>query len=548
MRSRLVAGALLAGLIFALPSAHAADPKPKAATEEKVVPTVVVRLAPLDRLIDDTLYLAEMADKEEEAKQIQGFLKNALGDDGIAGVDTKRPIALYARVAPKLETSAYALMVPIADEKAFLELLAKFGQQGDKGKDGIYKVEIPRVPFPLYYRFANKYVYVTVAQNSENLADKRLLAPEVVFPAGDSSTASATINFDQIPEPLRDQVRGLVGLGLGQYKARNLPNETEAHKKLRIAAIDEVAAQFKTLLNEGQNLRLGLNINRKQSELSLSLDVSGKPGSGLARTFGDLGKQTSIGASLIGTDSAASALLHLALPASLRRALEPVLDEGYRSVLERIDNPTLKDVAETLLKGFDPTLKLAEADAALDLRGPGKNGKYTAVLGMKVKDGARLETALKNAVKEIPEQFRQALTLDAAKAGGINIHKIAPERPDPGFQATFGDGPVYFAVRDNALLVSAGEESLPALKEALAARPKESKILGIDLSLERLVPLLARENKSVPAAAKKAFKDKGSDRIRVVLEGGKALTLRATMRGEVIRFLVVADELKKKEQ
>ncbi len=490
MRSRLLASstarmavALLVGLLLTCPPARSA--------EGQANPTVVIRLASLDRLIDDVLYLAEMANKEEEAKQLHAFLKSATGgEEGIAGIDMKRPIALYARLAPKLETSSYALMVPISDEKAFLALLAQFGQQGDKGKDGIWKVELPRGPAQVYYRFANKHVYVTVAQNSENLLDSRLLAPEAAFPAGDSSTASATVRFAQVPEPLRALVRGEVGRRLGTYKQEKLPNETEFQAKLRAGIIDEAAAQLKSLLNEGQDLRLLLNVNRKQNELSLSLDLTGKPGSALARTFADLGKQTSVGASLLSADSAASGQLHVALPEKLRRVLAPTLDEGYQAVLGRIDNPTLKDVVEILLKGIDPTLKQAEVDAALDLRGPGKNGKYTAILGVKVKDGAGLETALKNAVKEVPEGARRALTLDAAKAGGINVHKIVPERTDEGFQAAFGDSPIWFAVRDNALVIAAGNEALASLKEVLAAKPKEGKIVRLETSLLRVAPLL----------------------------------------------------------
>ncbi len=547
MRLRIVVPALLAGLILALPPAGSAEDKPvRRVAEVNSGPSLVIRLASIDQLIQNALYLAKLAGKEEEARQGEGVLKALISDKGLEGFDTKRPLALYARFAPKLLESSYALMLPVADEKSVQDLLGRYNLQGQKEKEGIYKIDrVGKSPVPVYYRFTHKYLYITAAQNAENLTDQRLLNPEVVLAGQGTSTASAVINFDQIPEDLRKMALGTAGQYLGVYKALQLPNETEAQRKARAASVDEFAGQLKALLEEGQSLRMQMNINPKAEDLSVSATLTARPGSGLARTLTELGQQSTIGASLLSTDAAANLVLHLAVAEKVRPLLGPALEEGYRTALQRIHEEGPRHLAETVLKAIDPTLKMAELDLGANLVGPGKNNHYTGVLALKVKDGAGIETAIKNTVKELPPQAREKLTLDVDKAAGVSIHRVNPDKTPSGFSGVFGDGPIFFAVRADALLVARGEEAMAQLKKALAGQPRPGKILQLGVSMAQLIPMIARDNKAAPQAASQAFKAKGSDRIEVVLEGGQALQFRAHVRGAVLHFFALAEHLKK---
>src|SRR5205823_6294284 len=114
-------------------------------------PTVLVRLKSLDGLIADARYLVEMAGKEEEAKQAEGFLKAFTGPKGLEGIDTTRPIALYGYLKAEAPESPFALMLPVADEKALLDLLERQGYKRKKGEDDIYEVALPNSPLPAFY-------------------------------------------------------------------------------------------------------------------------------------------------------------------------------------------------------------------------------------------------------------------------------------------------------------------------------------------------------------------------------------------------------------
>src|SRR5579875_2651377 len=61
-------------------------------------PAVVVRLAALDQLRSDLRYLGEAIGQTEKAKQLDGLIRSKLGEKGLAGIDTKKPIGLYGWV------------------------------------------------------------------------------------------------------------------------------------------------------------------------------------------------------------------------------------------------------------------------------------------------------------------------------------------------------------------------------------------------------------------------------------------------------------------
>ena len=134
-----------------------------------------------------------------------------------------------------------------------------------------------------------------------------------------------------------------------------------------------------------------------------------------------------------------------------------------------------------------PTLKMAEVDGGVAIRGPGAKGLYTLVFGLKIKEGTGIEKAIKEALKKAPADVRQVIAVDVAKDGIVNIHKLQPETVDANMRETLGDGPVYFAVRDDALVVTAGVEALDAIKEAVTAEPKTGRIALLEMAVASLL-------------------------------------------------------------
>src|SRR5262245_30170179 len=177
--------ALLA-LILVVPAATAADK-----------PTLVVQIESLDRLIGDALFLAKEAGKEEEAKQAEGFLKSMTTPKGLEGVDTKKPLGLYATLGNQVTNSTVVVLIPVGEAQKIHDLLTRLGIKTTKTESGAYEFSIPNSPLPGYFRINNGYAYVTVG-NEATIAPNKVLAPQAVL-AGKGQTLTVNVNLDEIP-------------------------------------------------------------------------------------------------------------------------------------------------------------------------------------------------------------------------------------------------------------------------------------------------------------------------------------------------------------
>jgi hypothetical protein len=536
MRTRLIPCAALVGLFLAPGPAARADDKPAA-------PTLVVRVAAFDELIANARYLATLAGKGEEAKQAEKLLQTLTGPKGLEGLDTKKPLGLYAFLGPNGVDSEAVALLPIADKDAFLDLLKRLDLNLDKGEDDVYKVTLPKAPTPTYFRFANGYLYAAMP-NAAPLAKKRLLAPADVLAADKVGTLSLTFYVERIPAEMKKILLGQTELRVAKFKEEKRAGETDAQFTLRKAVIDEGMFTLKAVLQDGGELNVRLDVDRQEGDLALSATFAAKTDSDLAKRIKDFGRFFSVGASLLGPDQAASLVVHLALPDKVRQTLAPVLDEQAKKELDKENNEDARRLKETLIKAALPTLQAGELDAGLSLTGPGKDGTYTVVSAVQVKEGKALEKALKELVKALPEDARNRIKVDADRVGEVNIHRLSPDKNEAG-RKILGDKPVYVAIRGDAVLAAAGDTGLAALKDALTRKPTIGRNLQVEVAVHRLAPLLAQSNKGVIDAAKKAFAVEGSDRVWLALQGGPQIKLRLEVKAPIVQFLALADKARK---
>ncbi|MBI1913573.1 MAG: hypothetical protein HYS12_02275 [Planctomycetes bacterium] len=540
MRARCVLFvALLALTVLAAP-VRSADDKTK-------TPTLIVRVQSLDGLIADARYLATLAGREEEAKQAEAFLKQFTGEKGIEGLDTKQPMGLYGYLAGNLIDTQAVVLLPVADEQTFVALLKRLNLNPDKDKDGIYSVQLPRPNIPAYFRFANKYVYVTV-RDKDVLEEKRLLTPAVVLPAKEVGTASATLNLESFPKELRDLIVGQFELRLGDLKEKK-GRETEAQHALRVKTIDEVSGTLKSLLEDGGSVTVQLRIDQQANDLSLSGSLAGRPGTTLAKKIKALADTESAVAGLIGSESAMGAHLTVALPDAVRTAMGPTVDEAVKTMLAQAKDATARELAERYAKALVPTIKDGTLDVAADLRGSSDDKLYTAVMAVRLKNTPDLDRAIRASVEKLPEKEREKVKLDAESVGNVKIHRLDVSKQfDPKAKELLGENPIYVAVRDDALFLAMGENGLKALHGAVKVKPKTVPLVNVEMSLSRLATLIGHTQKAAPDAARKAFgKDKDDDKVYLTLTGGKALQLRAGLKGPVIRFFSLIDKAEKKK-
>jgi hypothetical protein len=520
--------------LLAVPAPSFAAPKPEKPAKD--APGLIIRVRSIDGLLSDFKYVAKQVGKEDKAEEVEKFILSKAGKDGLAGIDTTRPLGLYGTVGPAVVDSTAVALIPVADETAVLGLLEGLNMKAEKDDDDVYTVQPEGSRVPVFFRFANKYAYVT-AQNKGSIDKDKLLDPATIFPKGDTALLTVVGHIDQIPKGLKNSILTLVE---DRIKDRKLSGDTEAQNALLKQLIDDLIQQLASLSADGDALEFRVELSRKTNEFNVELGLSGTKDTKLAGTIKKLGEVQSLFGGLPTKDSALSGLVRVTIPEKLREALAPVLDEVVGKKLEG-------DVAKTVA-ALKPTLKAGELDAAVELRGPSSDKLYTAIVGVKIEEGDALEKLGRKVIAGLPESEKKKIKLDVAKTGDVAIHQLDISGIlDAEAKALFSDKPAYVAFRKDAVLIAVGADGLNAIKEAVALKPQKGKAISFEMSLARLAPLMEKETPGATGFAEEAFgKLKDADKFRLTLEGGDSVKLRLTMKTQIIKFGILVDEAKKK--
>src|SRR5262249_12135449 len=145
-------------------------------------------------------------------------------------------------------------------------------------------------------------------------------------------------------------------------------------------------------------------------DLAYDLTLTPKPGTRLARDIAAINPATSLFAALPGNEPAAQALVRFTVPADFR----PPLDRAEKALKE--SPPDLRPLSKTatakVVTALLPTLRAGEADAAVVLRGP-RDGRYTLVAGLRLSEAREVESAAREAVQGLPQEWRGLVKPDA---------------------------------------------------------------------------------------------------------------------------------------
>jgi hypothetical protein len=533
MPLRSVPCGVLLGLLLLPAAARSGEKRPMS-------PTFVLRVRSINTVKDNLKLLARVVDREDQGEQLEALINAQIGPNGLKGIDPTRPVGLYGDPSDVAPGVSAVLMVPVADQKAFLALLENVNYKAEKNKDGLYLIRSESLKgVTIGFRFAHKYAYVT-ALSLEALAPDRLVEPGRLFPADLKADLSATVRLDQLPKTVKDLVLTNFEEGLAKAKEKKEPGETEVQHKARGLLLDAFAKNVAEVLDNGRQLTARVGIDRERKELSLRLELDAKPGSELARDIRALGEEKSLFAGLRVKGAALNVLTHLVLPEAIRKALKPVFDQGLSEAVQREKNPDKRKQAEEIRKLLRPILESGQVDFGFSLRGPSAAKHYTFVAGFHVPNGAALERALHAFHKAMPAEEQALIHLDVDSASGAKIHRIDAQKGyDAGARAAFGDNPVYLAIRADAVLLALGEGGLDAIKRAAAVRPEASPPVLVELSMARLARTLAKTPEE-HQAADKAFGSNDAGEVRLTLTGGEGLRLQLTAQLSVLRFAATA--------
>ena len=401
-------------------------------------PTVVVRVKSLDALLQNLNLVVRLVGQEDAAQQIEGLIKSKIGKNGLEGIDPDRPFGAYVRYGKNIDDVAGAILVPILDEKTFLTLLDNLGVAYVKDRDGIYTHKAKNVD--VYFRFANKYLYIT-ALNTASIQAKTLPDPAKTLAGAGESAIAVVARVDQVPKDTKDMAQGQFDKFIDAAKKKSAPGETKVQEEFRLAVLNDFHKFGTSVIAEAKEVRFDLDVNPKTKELAVSFNVVGKPGSDLAKSIKSLGDLKSPLAAIGKQDAAFQGAVHFALPDPLKKAFANVIDEVRTNALKSIQDDAKKAQAKALLDAMTPTAQAGEFQAVAAIVGP-KDKHYTFLGAVKLKDGDKLGKTVRDliadALQGLPEAEKAKFKLDADTVGGVAIHRFEVPK-DPNFDKFIAD-------------------------------------------------------------------------------------------------------------
>ncbi|HEY2787748.1 MAG TPA: hypothetical protein VGJ05_22515 [Fimbriiglobus sp.] len=524
-------------VVAAVAPARAADP-----------PAVEVRLKSVESLISRFEFFGGLAGKGEEAKQFAGVAKAFSGEKGLEGIDTTKDFGFYASVSQDVADSPVVLMVPIKDKDAFLGLFTgKLSITPKKGDDGSYAIELPMLPKPVYFRFANGYAYATFG-DAKNLAPAGLISPEKFFAANTDALLAVTVHMDRIPDEMKKVAFGQFELKVAEEKAKKKPNESPAEQLLKEFFMDGIVAGVKSAMFEGKVATFALSVEPKSDDLSVEWSLAPKPGSALEKALKANGSRSSTAAARLKASGLANFTgVKLAVPDDMLPALGKLADALAEQGLASA-KPEAKDIAKEALDAGLASLRKGELDFGFAATRPRADGTVGMTAALKVVKGKDAEAVLRKVAAFAPAD-QAAFTFDVAKLDGADLHKVEIKGAGAEhIKGITGSDTIWFAVGDDLVVVGTDEA---AVKAAVAAKPGPVSAIQSDTAL---AAIMAVQNKADPKPAttealKTAFGDKpatGSDTIKLTVETGDTLKVSLKVKGAVVNFLRMMGEAKNK--
>jgi hypothetical protein len=493
------------------------SPAESAAQPAQTPPTLVVRLASLDNLFENLKLLGGLWGKDDIAGKLEDSIKSRLGPRGLYGIDGREPIGFYAKIGKDLTELSGVLVVPIKGDKEFKEMLGGLGWEVSAAKDGIHSVKQNLLPIDVQYRVSGKYAYVSLI-GADALAKANLVEPQAIFTGKSKAAMSLTLRLDQIPAETRSLLLDSFKEALGKFDDKG--GDNKAQMALQGALAKEGQRILENVFKDGEELNADVDIDQKTKQLTVDVTLRPKAGSKFAENIAKLGQRPTLCAGVLHKDAALNALINLDMPPELRDAIGTVVQEMAKQVTNDIKDEIKQKQAVQLLAAIKPSLTANHIDAALSLRGPHASKQYSLVAGLKLHLGDKLLATLVELLKDLPDSEQKLIHLNVDKVGNVGIHKLEFQGAfDGATKQMFGDHPIYVAFRSDAFFLGLGEEGLPALKDAVAAKAAVQPAVVFDMSVARISALSGKG--AAPA---------GDDaRLRLTLDGGPTLRVHFTM-------------------
>ena len=527
---------------YALVLTAAALLAPFAAGADDPAPPITFQTQPVEQLLNNLRTAADLVGGEKAVKAFDDGLKEKLGDKGFGGLDLTRPALGYVALAPKLEDVTAVLALPVSGEKEFLALCERWNG-GQKPKDlgqGLYEVPPLFPELQARMKLSDRYAYIATGKNPEPaLGAKAIVPPHKLLDPAEPGLVAVKLHFDRVTPELKKALVALVADAKKKLLAETENDPDTAAFKPAFEELEKLAVRYMLLLGGAESATLRLNLDAQSGEMVAEAVLAPKPNTELAKQIAARKPNQNRFAALLTPDTVAGFKFTMPVFAEELTKAYGILNEAAQKQAAAGLPPGMKGVFDEYSKGQLRTMKAGEGDFALALRGPDKDGYYTAVGATAFEDPSALEKEFKKFADDDNSPLREvgAFKWDADKEGKVAIHTFKfGVGIIPGDFSLFGDGvTVAFAFAPKGIYLAVGPDPVKAVKEALNAKPQESPALDVVVNPAKLAKLVEKAGGERVMIEKVLGKeDKLTSAASLTVTGGEQLKVRFALSMKVL--------------
>jgi hypothetical protein len=448
---------------------------------EPLQPAWVMQARPVGLLIAQVREMARQMGRSKEedlAKQFDKLLEDALGKEGLKGLDLNRPWGSFGLVTDDWEHPPMALVLPISEENEFLDLLRrlKIQPQPVSNQPRLYQLKADQPPWSgtAYLRVLEGGWAYMMFNLQLPWEPKVLPRPEQLWRLKPEALVHVRVYPQRVPpkmipllaQELENNLKS-IGQAIGEGPAQQFVN----------TLIEEMPRWFKrnlTILQEQADYleaSLQWDVQHPAGAFTLELICQPRAGSLLAQSIAQRGASRQRFAGL--AEQPKTALMMTLQPPQFTPEFTKAwgqLLEAFQKQLRDTELPKeLATLLRQLLRGWQTDFAAGHAEIALLVREPNAQGHYSLGLAVSCSSAQPVEKALRQLVDRPP--FGDWVQLDDQPVGQTKAHRLKfwsllPAEIRDLFERLCGESPpVYLLCGTDALYVAIGPEATTILQQ-----------------------------------------------------------------------------------
>ncbi len=500
-------------------------------------PAVVVSVKSFNELLTDSQYLGNAVQQPLLGAALPGAITQITGGKGLKGLDATKPIGAYLTMTSEGQPKDFVIFVPVVSQKTFAESLASI-LPDPTTENGFTQYQIPNNPVPVFAKHGAK--HFLFAQSTDALKETPNLDTLV------KSTADIAIEFDltKISDGLKEQFLAQTEAQAAATASNNI-TASEAERRGEELGRAIALSGLRRLLMDGDRLSVGFNIDAKAKAVSLDLGFTAKSETTLAQACAGYAKTESPFTSLTSKQTIGSFVLSTPLSQDAQGIFRLMVDEGEKGGVAAVKADTSvkeadrKAAIEVLTRAagtLRQSIERGRLDQALIVNS-GASGKLQLLAATKVVKGKELGKIFEEVIRKDPKS--SPVKLGVTEVKGARVHAITLP-PDSDREKHLGNGPAHLAFAEDAVVLTAGDDSLTAVKSSLDAKTTTSTKrapISLRIGLSKLLPLMEDAGPQVLELGKSAF-ESGHDEIALeVASQPNGASMRIEIQEGVLRLI-----------